>query len=821
MRSKWTTLLLLASCQVSDVSRSGKAPSISAVTDDSGFSAAPRFCTAEGGRLRIEGSGFAPLPSDILSDDPGVTLPTVRLEGPDDTTLTGVRFDPKTGDLTATVPAGVAAGTYDLVVVNPNGESDTLANAVEISSTCLNIELCDFVDPAFGWVNARTTIELCASNANGNGLLPTPEVFILIGDDEVPLTREAFLSPGTTTDPSLASAVVPSQADDARIVAGGPYDIRVVNPGGNEGLISGAFRVLVDPPPSIDTVSPALGDTSSAALVVTITGQNFKASPNVSVALVSETGTEVPCASPAVTGSTSITCTLDLSGAATGGYIVRVRHEDDGAFDVFSAFAVTQPSRKLGQNPAAQPSLSTARRAHGVVLGSDDLGNRFVYAIGGENGTTAALADGEVAALSNFGVLGNFTALPNLLPEGRTGVALAIVDRFVYAIGGSSDGATPITTNAVLRARILGSDTAPTLAEPIVGAGGTLTPGTYYYRVAAIMTAAGDNASGETLASDEVPVRVSSAGGSIVLNWTVANPSLVDHFIVYRSVSADDLSGSEVLLHETASNTLTYTDTGATPPDTSATAKRPLPVGSLGVWLPVADTAAAFIERFDASATVVRLDATLVFLYVAGGRDAGGALQSTQWAALAADGGSTGGLTWQGGPDLSVARAEHALLPMFDAVAASVPTGTYYLVAAGGSSGDRLQGGQAQTTIEASLLATSSGQEGTPGTWVAAGSMGGSPVGFTAVIANDNLYEFNGWAGSGGSFPTDSWLQPACLPSCPSFDSGSSATVGFGGFDALNYRAGMAFFGAYFYFVGGSSGTAISTTSNLAVRATY
>ncbi|HSP78372.1 MAG TPA: hypothetical protein VLQ93_07570, partial [Myxococcaceae bacterium] len=688
------------------------------------------------------------------------------------------------------------------------------------------IDLAESVDPSSGWVEARTTIEIRASNAEGKGLLSTPEAFIIIGGEEIPLLRESYLSTGDATTPSLMSAVIPSRSDDARIVVGGPYNIKVVNPDGKSGVITGAFTVLKDPPPRITAISPGRGDKGTA-FTLTVTGSDFKdpvdGTPVLTVALLDASGTEYPCGATTVTqGATetepdTASCQMTLP-ATTGGYLVRARHEDDQSFDLYSVLAVTESSRKLSQVTVAQPTLNTARRAHGIALGQDDLGNRFLYVVGGENGTTTAIDSGEFASVSRFGELGQWQQLRYPLPEGRTGVSLVRVGRFLYAIGGSADGTNPAQTHTVLRAHILGSDSAPVMAAPTTTATGSLAEGTWYYRVSAVLADGTVNPLGEGLPSDTESVRV-PANGSVSLSWAMpVGAPAVQEYRIYRSPEPNAVKGNEVYLATIPAPSTTYTDDGSVTPG----AELPLPVGSLGVWVPMAELGT---PRFDAAATAVRVDANNVFLYVAGGRSANtvaGTLSSTEEAVLGADGSIS---SWRAGTPLAAARAEHVLRPVTHALAESLPQGYFGLAAAGGTSCARAASGCAQANIESGLLeaSTASADVGKVLSWSLGGTTA-SRVGLTAMVVNDFFYAFNGWSGSGGSFANSSEKSSdtTCVggpPCSASFNGFSSATMSFT--SGVEYRSATEFFGAYFYFVGGSSNLNISNTSNVVLRGSY
>ena len=116
-----------------------------------------------------------------------------------------------------------------------------------------------------------------------------------------------------------------------------------------------------------------------------------------------------------------------------------------------------------------QATLNTARGDHATAVGTDDLGNPYLYAAGGSTGT-APLASVEVAPIGLFGDLGGactggackFRLLGRTpLPSARTG--LQLVPRTIagdttslYALGGKTGtgGGAAVVTD-VVRAIVL------------------------------------------------------------------------------------------------------------------------------------------------------------------------------------------------------------------------------------------------------------------------------------------------------------------------------------------------------------------------------
>jgi hypothetical protein len=99
--------------------------------------------------------------------------------------------------------------------------------------------------------------------------------------------------------------------------------------------------------------------------------------------------------------------------------------------------------------------VSFARRSLGVATARDSMGASFLYAVGGDSGTGAAVTAGELAAGYEYATLSadgatvgawthvsapanfvNRTRLQSPVGEHATSPALSILDSYVYAVGG-------------------------------------------------------------------------------------------------------------------------------------------------------------------------------------------------------------------------------------------------------------------------------------------------------------------------------------------------------------------------------------------------
>lgn len=590
--------------------------------------------------VALTGSGFrtGEAPTVVIR---GAGLPEVA--------LTDVAVSSETL-VTANVPANTPAGTYDVVLTNPEGCSFTLPQGLVISYVRLGTLS---IDPRFGWQRQNQSITLFNAPTGDQKSFSSgsPEIFLFapLKTDptkpvEIPLRRTAFVN-GTTV-----TAVVPTCSGNAAlpltdpacpngIVPGGPYELRVKDPSGATGSIAAAngFTVLENPAPIITSISPSAITTNglSAASPLVVTGNNFGTGAKVQL-LTQLAGNRIRACDLPGTGTASPTelraavpnsiaqancveyTATGTQVAATGGlslsanlYVVRVQNTTDPAYANYSGLIVTNPAFNPTNDTAkiipVTTKLTQKRSNFPLVVATDDLGQPYMYALGGKS-DTAVLSSVEMAPVTLFGDIGcaatgssgcTFRVLERsplgvgtagTTPEPREGLTAVVRTvegdtSYIFVFGGAKSTGTALTT--VERAQVLRVVDAPALIPPEPGTGGTLPEGTFYYRVSAIRPADdAKNPGGETLPSDEYPARVGTGGaGTVKLTWACTAGAV--KYRIYRTAEANAVSGSELLLDEVAANPCTgpanetYTDSGAKTPAGDA----PLPAGALGRWV--------------------------------------------------------------------------------------------------------------------------------------------------------------------------------------------------------------------------------------------
>ncbi|MFO0626224.1 MAG: IPT/TIG domain-containing protein [Polyangiales bacterium] len=680
--------------------------------------------------------------------------------------------------INATIPAGGrAGGPYDLIST-VSGCAISLPRAYTLTDT--PAITMSAVTPPFGWTGASTPIVV-----QGAGFVSTPRMFLVV-PGLTPrmraLSRPVFLS-GTSV-----SALVPQGLPP------GTYDLAAINPDGGGGLLRGAFRVTMLPPPTIESVTPGAGTTQSPT-AVSIQGENFRAPV---VTLRSSTGATF---NASVSGSTARTlaASLPTNTLTPGAYLVRVTNPDEGTYADFGSFVVTNPAQKLGAFEAAS-ALVTPRRGAAALASQVTPVTRFLYAIGGDGGMGGATHDSvEFAPVDLFGRLGAWRVQRYALPAAVSAIATSAVEHrgFLYVLGGASAAGSPVST--VLRARVLDFRTAPVIADPEltrVSTGG-LAPGAWLYRVAAVMAPTDrDNPGGEGLPSDEVTAFFVFRS-TVSLRWSAVSGAT--SYRVYRSPMANGSSGGETLLATVAGSATTFTDDGTGTTMAASIQTQPLAVGSTGVWRALGTGLGT--ARAGAAAALAPDPNGNLFVYAITGRGTGGPVATYEYASLSDDGATLGSFTAGAQPFVD-ARELAAAVVASPRSAPAVNAGTFVYVTGGFSARDSLRSTEiARVGVGgalASMSATTSYSQGR-------GGLG-------AIVVNNEFYAVGGTAGTSTAAAARDTADSSTLAASGTPGNFSNATAD-ARLLAPRARFGFALSGAHLFLVGGttSGSEALST----------
>ena len=173
---------------------------------------------------------------------------------------------------------------------------------------------------------------------------------------------------GSTVIPGTITSFTGTKITSTFALAGadpGTYNLTVTNPGGPNTTKS--FTVLnPGTDPTIASFSPGSG-VNTAALPFTITGTNFRTGVTITIT----NGTANKTVAGTLTGTTTIKCSLPLTGLPIGLYNVTVRNTDGSNVTRPDAFSVSNPI----------PIITTLTPASGYNTGSLPVavaGSKFV-----------------------------------------------------------------------------------------------------------------------------------------------------------------------------------------------------------------------------------------------------------------------------------------------------------------------------------------------------------------------------------------------------------------------------------------------------------
>lgn len=688
----------------------------------------------------------------------------------------------KANRILITLPQGLTPGSYDVLVSDAVTTQcpGQLPNAFRVvGATTL---VLTGIEPPFGYTGAPTAVTISADGTAGGGLKPLPRIYLNPSSGTgvaIPLEAVSLISATTAT------AVVPAGEQV------GTYDLIVVNPDGGVGVLTMAFKVLPDPLPFIDTVSPQYLISQQTAAPFAIAGGNFRA-PVVTLRCKDTTGNalSVTAALVGTPTATAINATANTTTLPNGTVCVVRATNGDGSYADFSAIAITNPAQKP-TGFTGGPAMLTARRALVSEGGSVTRAAQFLYALGGDDGaaTPASFDTAESAPLDIYGVPGQFFAQRYRLTVPRAYAAGQRIGRWLYVAGGRS-GATVHST--VERSYLLDPKDRVTVTDldlqfsEVTG----LPGGIYTYRVSAVMGPTDTfNPSGENLPSDPFPINLPVLSGIntvLTLHWA-AVPGAVK-YRVYRT-AVNGAAGTELLLAEVTAPATSYTDDGAVTP----AGQGPLPVGSTGVWT-VAGTLPA--AREGAAATVVADPTTagLWYLYVVGGRDGAGAVQNTAFkvpVTVASDASQTVGTITASANTLGTARWELGVVTASPSSAPVVGT-AQWVYAYGGNTGT-VNTGAAQA---AQVMAN-----GDLGPWTTVNTMSPTRSGFAPVVVNGYLYGFGGLQ-SGSTTPDNGGSSSQLTTPQPALTNWQNTSAQM---TAHRFLPGSTMQGAFFYVLGGKT----------------
>ena len=277
---------------------------------------------------------------------------------------------------------GLPIGEYNLTVKNTDGSSVTRGNEFTVTNP---VPAISAITPGSGYTTGSATVTI-----NGAKYVTGADISLVNGSTRITGSITS-LSGSKIVGTFLLTGVTP-----------GTYNLTVTNPGGPNA--TKPFTVLSPgTDPTISGCTPVSG-VNTAALPITITGTNYRAGATVTIT----NGTTSKTVAGTLTGSTTIKCSLPLTGMPIGVYNLTVRNADGSSVTRENAFTVNNPV----------PVITAITPTSGYTTGSSTVtivGSKFAPGAGIAlvNGTNQI--QGSITSLSGTKIVGTF-GLPTVAP---------------------------------------------------------------------------------------------------------------------------------------------------------------------------------------------------------------------------------------------------------------------------------------------------------------------------------------------------------------------------------------------------------------------
>jgi len=258
----------------------------------------------------ITGSGFYPNATILLSR--GAQDVTGSGGVISSGSIVGVTFD----------LSGMPADTWDLTVINDDGQFATKTDVFTISNPVPTISS---IDPTSGVNNGLIVPSM---NITGTGFYATPTVIFTKG-------ATTFNADSVTWESSTRLSCAVNLAGKET----GDYSVTVINP---DSLSSAPFSkfTIENPAPTIISFAPSTGENTGLSDIILIHGTNFISGAGVNLTRVSH-----PTIPGDISGinATDISCRFDLAGSDAGAWTLEVTNPDGKNVQAVMPFTITNP----------------------------------------------------------------------------------------------------------------------------------------------------------------------------------------------------------------------------------------------------------------------------------------------------------------------------------------------------------------------------------------------------------------------------------------------------------------------------------------------
>jgi len=222
---------------------------------------------------------------------------------------------------TLTLPAGTSPGSWDVTVINTDGRSGVLSNSFTVNNPGLTVT---GITPNSGIQDYSVTV----TNLAGTGFETLATVRLnSLSYPDIPATGVVVVNQNQIIC-----------AFDLTGAPSGTRNVVVTNTDGREGMLVNGFTITANAP-AITGISPNTGMQGTVVSGINLAGRGFQ--NNARINLTRSGYANITANAVVVVYPAQITCSFDLTGAATGSWNIDVTNPDYQSGSLANGFTVT------------------------------------------------------------------------------------------------------------------------------------------------------------------------------------------------------------------------------------------------------------------------------------------------------------------------------------------------------------------------------------------------------------------------------------------------------------------------------------------------
>ncbi|MBN1583155.1 MAG: S8 family serine peptidase [Anaerolineae bacterium] len=219
--------------------------------------------------------------------------------------------------------SGVATGSWNVTVVNPDTQSGTLVDGFAVT----------------GLPSAPVVTSITPDQGPGSAMV---EITAIEGSNFLPGAAVKLSKPSQPDIVAHNVTVLNSSTItctfDLRGAAAGYWNVVVTNSDEQSGTLSSGFYII--PPPTVASITPQVSSNNGTVHVTDLAGTDFQPTGTTTVTLEKSGQPDIVATNIDVVNTSKITCDFDLSGAEPGRWNVAVINPDGQTSILTNGFTI-------------------------------------------------------------------------------------------------------------------------------------------------------------------------------------------------------------------------------------------------------------------------------------------------------------------------------------------------------------------------------------------------------------------------------------------------------------------------------------------------